>query len=154
MSQGTSAKRELRGRQEPRIRIASEYAYTYGDDASELASAYGLTPDPWQKLVLDDWLAYDSNDKYAHKTCMLNVPRQNGKNGVLEVRELYGMTVEGEKILHTAHEVKTARKAFDRLLSFFENEVEYPELVEAVKTIRKTNGQAAIILTNGGSIEF
>ena len=154
MSQGTSAKRELRGRQEPRIRIASEYAYTYGDDASELASAYGLTPDPWQKLVLDDWLAYDSNDKYAHKTCMLNVPRQNGKNGVLEVRELYGMTVEGEKILHTAHEVKTARKAFDRLLSFFENEVEYPELVEAVKTIRKTNGQEAIILTNGGSIEF
>ena len=154
MSQGTSAKRELRGSQEPRIRIASEYAYTYGDDASELASAYGLTPDPWQKLVLDDWLAYDSNDKYAHKTCMLNVPRQNGKNGVLEVRELYGMTVEGEKILHTAHEVKTARKAFDRLLSFFENEVEYPELVEAVKTIRKTNGQEAIILTNGGSIEF
>ena len=57
MSQGTSAKRELRGRQEPRIRIASEYAYTYGDDASELASAYGLTPDPWQKLVLDDWRA-------------------------------------------------------------------------------------------------
>jgi hypothetical protein len=27
----------------------------------------------------------------------------------------------GEKFLHTAHEVKTARKAFLRIASFFEN---------------------------------
>lgn len=154
MTREASARRSLEGRQEPRIRVASDYEYTYGDDAGELADAYGLTPDPWQQLVLDDWLAYGADDKYAHKTCVLSVPRQNGKNGVLEVRELYGMTVEGERILHTAHEVKTARKAFERLLSFFENEHDYPELVEAVKTIRKTNGQEAIILHNGGSIEF
>lgn len=154
MTHEANARRNLRGRQEPRIRVAEDYEYTYGDDAAELADAYGLTPDPWQKLVLDDWLAYGDDDKYAHKTCMISVPRQNGKNGVLEGRELYGITVEGEKILHTAHEVKTARKAFERLLSFFENEHDYPELVEAVKTIRKTNGQEAIILHNGGSIEF
>lgn len=154
MTRGTSEGRELRGRQEPRIRVSEAYAYTYGDDAAELAGAYGLTPDPWQRLVLDDWLAYGEDDKYAHKTCVLCVPRQNGKNGVLEGRELYGMTVEGERILHTAHEVKTARKAFDRLLSFFENETRYPELADAVETIRKTNGQEAIILKNGGSIEF
>lgn len=155
MKQGTSAKkRRLRGSQEPRIRIAEDYEFSYGGDAGELAGAYGLTPDPWQQTVLDDWLAVDEDGKYVHDTCGLSVPRQNGKNGVLEVRELYGMTVEGERILHTAHEVKTARKAFLRLLSFFENEREYPELVEAVKSIRKTNGQEAIELTNGGSIEF
>lgn len=151
----TSAKkRRLRGSQEPRIRIAEDYEFSYGGDAGELAGAYGLTPDPWQQTVLDDWLAVDEDGKYVHDTCGLSVPRQNGKNGVLEVRELYGMTVVGERILHTAHEVKTARKAFLRLLSFFENEREYPELVEVVKCIRKTNGQEAIELTNGGSIEF
>lgn len=155
MRQGTSArKRRLRGSQEPRVRIAEDYEFSYGGDAGELADAYGLTPDPWQQTVLDDWLAVDEDGKYVHDTCGLSVPRQNGKNGVLEVRELYGMTVEGERILHTAHEVKTARKAFLRLLSFFENEREYPELVEVVKTIRKTNGQEAIELTNGSSIEF
>lgn len=119
-----------------------------------MAGAYGLMPDPWQQTVLDDWLAYDDDGTYAHDTCGLAVPRQNGKNGVLEVRELYGAAVEGEKILHTAHEVKTARKAFLRLCSFFENESEYPEMAEIVKAIRKTNGQEAIELTNGGSIEF
>lgn len=155
MMQETSAKkRRLRGSQEPRVRVAEDYEFSYGGDAGELAGAYGLTPDPWQQMVLDDWFAVDEDGKYVHDTCGLSVPRQNGKNGVLEVRELYGMTVEGERILHTAHEVKTARKAFLRLLSFFENEREYPELVEAVKSIRKTNGQEAIELTNGGSIEF
>ena len=154
MHETSAKKRRLRGSQEPRIRVAEDYDFSYGGDAGELAAAYGLTPDPWQQIVLDDWFAVDENGKYVHDTCGLSVPRQNGKNGVLEVRELYGMTVEGEKILHTAHEVKTARKAFLRLVSFFENEREYPELVEAVKCIRKTNGQEAIELNNGGSIEF
>ena len=154
MQEASAKKRRLRGSQEPRIRVAEDYEFSYGGDAGELAGAYGLTPDPWQQTVLDDWFAVDEDGKYVHDTCGLSVPRQNGKNGVLEVRELYGMTVEGEKILHTAHEVKTARKAFLRLLSFFENERDYPELVEAVKSIRKTNGQEAIELTNGGSIEF
>lgn len=82
------------------------------------------------------------------------MPRQNGKNGVLEMRELFGMVGMGEKFLHTAHEVKTARKAFLRLASFFENERQYPELARMVKEVRRTNGQEAIVLDNGGSVEF
>ena len=81
------------------------------------------------------------------------MPRQNGKNGVLEMVELYKSAVQGRKILHTAHEVKTCRKAFIRLKSFFES-IDYPELKDEVSAIRSTNGQEAIILKNGGSIEF
>jgi hypothetical protein len=82
------------------------------------------------------------------------VARQNGKNGVIEMRELFGMVLLGEKFLHTAHEVKTARKAFLRIASFFENERQYPELAGLAREIRKTNGQEAVILANGGSVEF
>jgi phage terminase large subunit-like protein len=82
------------------------------------------------------------------------LPRQNGKNAVIEMRELFGMVFLGEHILHTAHEVKTSRKAFLRLCGFFENEREYPELAKLVATVRRTNGQEAILLTNGGSVEF
>jgi len=64
------------------------------------------------------------------------------------------MVALGEKILHTAHEVKTARKAFTRIASFFEDVRNQPELAALVKEIRKTNGQEAIVLTNGGSVEF
>ena len=144
----------LTGVQEPRIAnyplaVASDAA-----DCADLAAAYGLVPDEWQRNVLDAWMGRKANGKWAAGRWGLAVPRQNGKNAVLEMVELFFMAVLGLRILHTAHEVKTARKAFLRIASFFENERKYPELAEMVEYIRRTNGQEAIQLTNGGSIEF
>lgn len=144
----------LKGRQEPRVQVEPSRAYSDGDDAGILAASYGMKPDPWQQTILDAWLGRDESDKFTASRCGVLVPRQNGKNAIIEVRELYGTAILGEKILHTAHEVKTARKAFLRLASFFENEREYPELAALVVAIRRTNGQEAIVLNNGGSVEF
>lgn len=144
----------LKGKQEPRIWIEPERAYSDGEDAGVLAASYGMKPDPWQQIILDAWLGRDESDKFTASRCGVLVPRQNGKNAIIEIRELYGTAILGEKILHTAHEVKTARKAFLRLASFFENEREYPELAGLVVAIRRTNGQEAILLSNGGSVEF
>lgn len=138
----------------PRVRVAPRAASSEAEHASFLSSGYGLTPDDWQEDVLDDWLGRRRDGRWAAATCGLAVPRQNGKNGVIEIRELFGMVALGEKFLHTAHEVKTARKAFLRIASFFENVRHYPELAALVKEIRKTNGQEAIVLTTGGSCEF
>ena len=145
------------GAQEPRVRVRPESAADFydGDEAVELAAGYGLTPDPWQgEGVVRGWLARDEFGRLAAGRCGLSVARQNGKNGTVEVVQLHKLVVQRRKILHTAHEVKTARKAFLRLCSFFENEHDYPELASLVESIRRTNGQEAIILTNGGSIEF
>lgn len=125
-----------------------------GTDACYLATRYGLRPDPWQEDVLVDWLGRRAGGRWAASSCGLAVPRQNGKNAIIEVVELYAAAILGERILHTAHEVKTARKAFLRIASFFENEREYPELAALVQDIRKTNGQEAVLLRNGGGIEF
>ena len=144
--------------QEPRLRVAADGLPTNGDLAADLAADYGLIPDPWQQLVLNDWLA-ESNGRYAALTCGTAVPRQNGKNGIIEVRELFGTVGRGEKILHTAHEVKTARKAFKRLQHFFGRQVndpaaKFPELNALVVELRNVNGQEAIFLANGGSVEI
>lgn len=146
------------GRQEPRVRLEPKRSSKFDDggDACFLASQYGLTPDPWQEAVIVSWLGRTADNRVAAGRCGLAVPRQNGKNGVLEVVELFKIVVQGRKVLHTAHEVKTARKAFLRLRSFFENERQWPELAALVAPngIRQTNGQEAIVLTNGGSVEF
>ena len=144
----------LLGSQLPRVRLAPRSPSNDVDDAVFLSSSYGLTPDEWQEDVLAGWLGVRRDGKWAAPRCGLAVPRQNGKNGIIEMRELHGMVTLGEKFLHTAHEVKTARKAYTRLVSFFENKRKYPELAELVAEIRKTNGQEAIVLTNGGSVEF
>jgi phage terminase large subunit-like protein len=123
----------------------------------DLASGYGLKPDDWQEWVIEGWLSRSKRTgRLTSSRCGLAVPRQNGKNAILEAVELFKLVMQGRKILHTAHEVKTARKAFLRLCSFFENSRVYPELAALVPEngIRRTNGQEAIMLNNGGSIEF
>ncbi len=144
--------------QEPRFRVTPRAARSFGDLAADLAGAYDLAPDPWQQIVLDDWLA-EAKGKWSSLTCGLSVPRQNGKNALIEVRELFGMVGRGEKFLHTAHEVKTARKAFKRLQHFFGTKpddpgAKFPELNALVSEVRNVNGQEAIFLTNGGSVEI
>lgn len=138
----------------PRVRLVPRAAANDVEDAAFLGQSYGLVPDDWQETVLEGWLGIRSDGMWAAPRCGLAVPRQNGKNALLEIRELHGMVTLGERWLHTAHEVKTARKAFIRLASFFENTRQYPELAALVKEIRRTNGQEAIVLTNGGSVEF
>ena len=101
----------------------------------------------------------EKSGRWASLTCGLSVPRQNGKNALIEVRELFGMVGRGEKFLHTAHEVKTARKAFKRLQHFFGTKADdpgakFPELNALVADVRNVNGQEAIFLTNGGSVEI
>lgn len=63
------------------------------------------------------------------------------------------MVINGEKILHTAHQVRTAKKSFNRLARMFTDK-RHPEVLELVKNIRYTNGEECIELLNGGSIEF
>lgn len=159
---------EVWGVQTPSTSIQCPQVGDYADEAAFLTSSYGLTPDPWQMHVLRNWLGYREDGKWAHSKCGLSVPRQNGKNCVIEIREIFGMVALGEHILHTAHEVKTARKAFKRLQHFFGNKANdpdaaFPELNALVKEVRNTNGQEAIVLWKdandhtkgeGGSVEF
>lgn len=145
---------EVSGNDVPTFQWVPDGDPTMGEEAAELATHYGLTPDPWQEHVLKSWLRTDENDRWVSGRVGLAIPRQQGKNAILEIVQLYMLTVLGLRILATAHEVKTARKAFLRLASFFENDRQYPELAEMVQSIRKANGQEAIVLKNGGTIEF
>lgn len=137
---------ELTGQQEPRFGPrASRKGSPMGEECAYLAGAYGLTPDPWQRRVIDAWLEADKAGRMRYGTGGLSVPRQNGKNSVLEMIELYKLVAQGRKILHTAHEMATAQAAMNRMLEFFRNEA-YPELAALVLDIRTTNGQEAIRL--------
>lgn len=143
----------MRGSQEPHIRIEPDRVCTDGEDAAMLMQGYGNALDPWQKLVIDSWLGKDGTGEYTTTSAGLAVPRQNGKNVILEAREFFGMVINGEKILHTAHQVKTAKKHFRRIESIFTDK-RHPEISGLVNRIRYTNGEECIELINGGSIEF
>lgn len=143
----------MRGSQEPRIKIEPNRFDTDGTDAALLMQEYGNNLDEWQRIVIDCWLGRDENGKYNVSSAGISVPRQNGKNVCIEAREFYGLVINGEKILHTAHQVRTSKKSFRRLAAMFTDD-RHPEITDIVKTIRYTNGEECIELNNGGTIEF
>lgn len=143
----------MKGNQKPRIQIEPERQGTDGKGAALLMQGYGVKLDEWQQLILDAWLATDEKGDYVTTAAGLSVPRQNGKNVCIEARELYGLIINGERILHTAHQVRTAKKAFRRLANIFTDKT-HPEVIKAVKKIRYGIGEEAIELNNGGMIEF
>lgn len=157
-----SATGERVGAQTPRLRLVPKTAaYSDGDDAILLCENYGEYLDPWQKDVVRDWLSRDAGDHLTATRCGLNLPRQNGKTECLVVRVLWGLVVLGERIVWTAHESKTATKAFRRIQSYFDDQKKYPDLYELVKTnrgrrvgVKTALGREAIELENGGSVEF
>ena len=147
------------GRQEPTYHWCGEYSRSEGRFAVAMAEAYGLKPHPWQALILEDWLALDENGKLLNTLCVLPVPRQNGKTGVCDPRETWGLVYRGEQILHTAQEYQTAKKAFDRLREKFgehrnDPRAKHPELNALVKRYTTSANQMVLDLTNGAHIEF
>ena len=143
----------MTGNQIPRIRIEPDRVNTDGIGASMLMEEYGVKLDDWQRMVLDCWLGKDSSGHYTVTSAGLCLPRQNGKNICLEAREFYGLVINGERIIHNAHQVKTAKRSWARLLRMFTDKTK-PEITSLVENIRRTNGEEAIILKNGGMIEF
>jgi hypothetical protein len=148
------------GQQEPTHRIAPKFNDVFdAEDAIEMAAQYGINLDPWQQQIIKDWLASDKNGLFAAPTAGLSVPRQNGKNVCLLVREFFGAVILGEQIVHTAHQRRTAIEHFRDLTALFGQSVgdkfaKYPDLNKLCREIRRTTGEEAIFLHNGGAIRI
>jgi phage terminase large subunit-like protein len=120
--------------------------------AVELAASAGLILDPWEAAILEDSLALRPDYRWAAFEVAVIVPRQNGKGSILEARELAGLfLLEESLILHSAHEFKTSREAFLRILSLIENT---DELRKLCKKPRTSHGEEGIELLNGNRLRF
>lgn len=143
---------ELHGEQVPRVRHAPHVRDNDWEDVSDLAKAYGLVLDEWQENALEAGLGVRSDGRWAATLVGVNVARQNGKGALIEARELAGLLLFGEKtIIHSAHEQKTARVGFERVLSYFEN---YDDLRKKVRSIMSALGREHIKLRNGAELHF
>lgn len=138
------------GSQEPSVRIVPEYSATDGTDAERILRSGGLLLDPWQNIVVCDWMAMTPDGKWVCKTCGGSVARQNGKTGLIEGRAEAGMILYNEQVLYTAHLQKTATETFEEMASFFDT----PKLRKYLKDIKTALGREQIILRSGARVKF
>lgn len=139
--------------QQPTLEIEPPRAGSDGEAAALLFKSYAFELDPWQKHVLNAWLALDENGNYISTSAGISCPRQNGKTALLCAFILFQMLVNGAKVLFCCHQMKTGKKTFQFLTDIFENR-EHPEIREAVRNIRRGAGEEQITLNNGGSVDF
>jgi hypothetical protein len=142
----------LLGAQRPRILHVPDFASSTGDEAVKLAAMAGLVLDPWQRFVMVNALGEREDGKWAAREVGVEVPRQNGKGGLLEARELAGLFLLGERlIIHSAHEFATAEQALERMAALLEGS---PTLWRHVDRVKRSHGQEGIYLTDGRSLRY
>lgn len=115
MSSTRSVVPGLIGSQRPRVWSAPSAPMTAGPEAVDLARTAGLELLPWESWVCEIAMRQRADERWAAFEVLLLVSRQNGKGTCIEVMELYVLFVLGLNVFHTAHLMKTSRKAFKRL---------------------------------------
>jgi len=135
------------GRQTPTTSFVPPYENTYGQEAIDLYNSTGRTAQQWQELLLYDILSYNEENLYIHTKFGYSVPRRNGKNEIVAIREMYGLK-KGEHILHTAHRTTTTHSAWERLTDLL-----VKAHIEIISSYRAF-GKEHIEVEGGGKIEF
>jgi hypothetical protein len=131
--------------------------FTLGDIAVEFAAEMGLELYDWQAWCLRNILARRADGNWAARDSGLEVPRQNGKNAVLEALELYLVFLGGARlVVHSAHEQTTAAMHFNRLKELI---LASPDLLAAMPNTANggfhvANGKERIELADGATISF
>ena len=131
--------------------------YTLGDIAVDYAAENGLRLYEWQAWCLRHILARREDGNWAARDSCLEVPRQNGKNAVIEALELFLVFIGGARlVVHSAHEQTTAAMHFKRMKELITNSDEL--MAEMPRTANQgfhtANGKERIELADGREISF
>lgn len=133
----------LTGRQEPENLVMADGDDREGREVVELGRRAGSSLLPWQCGNVIGISLKTPAGTWVHQTCILIVPRQNGKSEILVDIILHRVFVQDETILYTAHEWKSAQPIAERLIKMIEMR---PSLAKRVKKILNSQGEAKIIL--------
>lgn len=149
------------GSQIPTQAIVLRFSESKAQEAVDLYETCGRSAQDWQKLLLTDIMAQNSDGLWVHQKFGYEVPRQNGKGEVLSMREFWGIC-NGENICHTAHKTSTSHSAFMRLMSilsaagYVEQGRKKKGHTPPAKSFKATKqyGLEQIFMQDGGSIVF
>ena len=138
---------QRKGRQLPTQSVILPYEQTHGEEAVDLYNKTGRTAQEWQEIMLYDILAFNEDNLWVHTKFGYSVPRRNGKNEIVVMREMWGIK-NGERILHTAHRTTTSHAAWERLCSLLDKaKITY-------KSIKATGRECIYIKDNDARVEF
>lgn len=152
------------GAQRPRVESVPEHEWSAAEDAVDLMELVGKPLDDWQAHVLEGAMGERQDGRWTAFEVGLVVPRQNGKNVIIEARELAGLFLLNDRvIIHSAHQFKTARKSFRDMERMVRTTPSlYAQVLgfkgqgpfDEIRGIRQNGSELSIELQNGCKLEY
>ena len=138
---------QRKGSQTPTQSVVLPYIETKGQEAIDLYNRTGRIAQEWQELLMADILATNEDGLWTHTKFGYSVPRRNGKNEIVVMREMWGL-MNDEHILHTAHRTTTSKAAWERLCKLLDKAgIDY-------KSVRATGRECVYIKGCEGRVDF
>lgn len=135
------------GNQYPTQSVTLPYETELSAEAIRLYESSGRTAQEWQKNLLANILAVNEDELWTHTKFGYSLPRRNGKNEIVAIRELYGL-FQGEQMLHTAHRTTTSHSAWERLLRMLD------KMDVGYESLRASGRERLELPETGGRVEF
>lgn len=139
------------GNQEPTNAVILPYKITDGEKAISLYEKSNRKAQEWQKRLINHILSKNEEDLWVHTRFGYSVPRRNGKNEVVAIRELYAL-LNGEQVLHTAHRTNTSHSAWERLVRIVED-IGYIK-DEDYTTLKAKGNESIFFFESRGRVSF
>ena len=135
------------GNQNPTQSVILPYKKSLYQRAINTYESTKRTAQEWQVSLTKHIYAVNKDALWTHTKFGFSLPRRNGKNEVLVIREMQGL-LDGEQILHTAHRTTTSHTAWERLCRLLDAAgIEY-------ESLRATGRERVEITETGGRAEF
>lgn len=135
------------GNQYPTQSVTLPYETELSAEAIRLYESSGRTVQEWQRNLLANILAVNEDELWTHTKFGYSLPRRNGKNEIVAIRELYGL-FQGEQMLHTAHRTTTSHSAWERLLRMLD------KMDVGYESLRASGRERLELPETGGRVEF
>ena len=135
------------GRQTPTSQVIIPFDKSKGNEVAYIYSKTTKQLHEWQKYLIEAIMGQNSQGLWTHTKFGYEVSRRNGKGEILIARELWGL-INGEKILHTAHQTPTSHSAWERLCSALD------EIGIPYHSNKQYGLEVIKIAKTGGNIQF
>lgn len=131
-----------RGNQNPTKSVVLKYKQSKGKEAIALYNSTTRKAQKWQENLINNIMGLEKDGLWTHTKFGYAVPRRNGKNEIVAIREMWGLE-NGEKILHSAHRTTTSHSAWERLCQLLsEANIKYKATKQfGLETIVTDNGR-------------
>ena len=134
------------GNPRPTRSVILPYKKSKFQEAIDLYEKSGRKAQQWQIDMMQDIMAVNEDGLWTHAKFGYSLPRRNGKNELVVMRELWGL-VNGEEMMHTAHRISASHSAWEKLCFMLDKAgIEYRSI--------RAKGQELVELPGGGRVQF